>query len=216
MAKQNSVASKMLGVSVIGYARVSTKGQNLDGQLMVLRNAGVEVVFEEKASGVKVRSVLAEILAAIQPGQTLVVSTMERLGRRMVELMTIVNTFLERGIQLVCLKQNMHLGKPGNAMQDKMLAGVFAVMAELERDIVLTRQSAGVERGQQQGKFAGRPKQHNPEAERVVARVVKGELSFTDGARICAGLKKPIERTTFARWVRAAKQPQVIACPASD
>ena len=68
-------------MSNIGYARVSTREQNLDMQITALRKAGCEKIFSEKVSGVKERPVLKECLSYLREGDTLVVYKFDRIGR---------------------------------------------------------------------------------------------------------------------------------------
>ena len=75
----------------IGYARVSTTGQNLDMQLDSLRKASCEKIFTEKESGVKDRPVLNELLSYIRQGDELVVYKLDRLGRSLKELLNIAS-----------------------------------------------------------------------------------------------------------------------------
>src|SRR5205809_5340138 len=78
---------------VIGYARVSTEDQNLDGQLDALRAAGCAEILEERASGGdRARPVLARLLRQIGPGETIVVTRLDRFARSLSHLLEIVET----------------------------------------------------------------------------------------------------------------------------
>ena len=76
----------------IGYARVSTTGQNLDMQLAALSDAKCEKIFTEKESGVKDRPVLNELLSYIRQGDELVVYKLDRLGHSLKDLRTSLMT----------------------------------------------------------------------------------------------------------------------------
>ena len=91
----------------IGYARVSTTAQNLDMQIEALNKAGCEKIYTEKESGVKERLVLKELLSFIRQGDTLVVYKLDRLGRSVRELLTMVDDLREKGISLIALQDNM-------------------------------------------------------------------------------------------------------------
>ena len=80
----------------IGYARVSTTGQNLDMQLDSLMKAGCEKIYTEKESGVKERPVLNELLSYIRQGDELVVYKLDRLGRSLKDLLNIVDDLQTR------------------------------------------------------------------------------------------------------------------------
>src|SRR5690348_5009347 len=80
-----------IGAMLIGYARVSTEDQNLDLQRDALTSAGCERIFEDKASGVRDdRPGLAEALSHLREGDCLVIWRLDRLGRRMIALLSFV------------------------------------------------------------------------------------------------------------------------------
>src|SRR5262245_20045551 len=85
---------------LVGYARVSTQDQNLDLQIDALKKAGCEKIFTDKMSGAKVRPGLDEALAFLRPGagDALVVWKLDRLGRRTVKLIQLIEELKERGI----------------------------------------------------------------------------------------------------------------------
>ena len=81
----------------IGYARVSTQGQNLELQLEQLGKAGCEKIYREVASGAKTdRPELQRLLKGLQPGSTLVVTRLDRLARSTIDLLTIIKTIADR------------------------------------------------------------------------------------------------------------------------
>ena len=85
-------------MTTIGYARCSTEGQSIEGQLAALRAAGAERVFSEKISGAKTdRKALAKALAALGPGDVLLVSRLDRLARSTRDLLNVLATVSERG-----------------------------------------------------------------------------------------------------------------------
>ena len=91
----------------IGYARVSTTDQNLERQLDMLRQAGAEIIFQEKMTGTKRdRPELNKLLSHMAPGDTVIVESLSRLGRSTKDLIELVELMKEKGVQLVrrCLK----------------------------------------------------------------------------------------------------------------
>lgn len=83
---------------IIGYARVSTDGQTLDAQQAALKAAGAERVFAEKVSGVVTdRKALGRAVAALEPGDVLVVTRLDRLARSTRDLLNVLATVAERG-----------------------------------------------------------------------------------------------------------------------
>ena len=88
---------------LVGYARVSTHDQNLDLQLDALHKAGCEKLFTDKMSGAKARPGLDEALTFLRARDTLVVWKLDRLGRSLIDLVTIINTLKEREIHFILL-----------------------------------------------------------------------------------------------------------------
>src|SRR5712691_6388093 len=83
---------------LVGYARVSTHDQNLDLQLDALQKAGCEKIFTDKMSGAKARPGLDDALSFLRSGDALVVWKLDRLGRRTVKLLQLIEALQERGI----------------------------------------------------------------------------------------------------------------------
>src|SRR3954453_6687000 len=81
----------------IGYARVSTSGQSADGQVQQLKAAGCGRVVQERASGAKTsRTALAALLGSLRPGDTLVVTRLDRLARSTIDLLMILKSIADR------------------------------------------------------------------------------------------------------------------------
>jgi len=140
---------------LIGYARVSTSEQNLDLQLDALKKAGCEKIYEDVASGSKTeRKGLNNILSYVRTGDTLVVWKLDRLGRSLRHLITVVNRMNESGVFFMSLQENIDTTTPGG----KMIFHVFGALAEFERDIIRERTLAGLAAARARGRKGGRPK----------------------------------------------------------
>lgn len=117
----------------IGYARVSTRDQNLASQLDHLTQAGCEIVFQEKASGAKIERVeLEKMLAMLRKGDVVYIDKLDRLGRSMKHLLELVSEFEKREVGLVSLKDSINTTTP----QGRLILNLFASLAEFERDII--------------------------------------------------------------------------------
>lgn len=133
----------------IAYMHVSTLDQNTDLQLDALRAAGCEVFFEDKASGAdRDRPQLAACLASLKSGDTLVVWSLSRLGRRLIHLIEIIDKLHKDGVEFVSLMDSIDTRTAmGRAMFQ--ITGVFA---ELERNVIRERTKAGIQAAKQRGK----------------------------------------------------------------
>ncbi|MGM2821244.1 recombinase family protein [Bacillus cereus group sp. Bce001] len=140
---------------IIGYARVSTFDQNLDRQIHYLTEYGCEKIIKEKFTGtIRERQGLVKLFDVIRKGDTVVVESISRLGRKTLDILSIIQQFEEIGIQFVSLKENMDTRTPtGKAMLQMM-----CVIAELERNLIAERVKEGLEASKKRGKKLGRPK----------------------------------------------------------
>lgn len=92
----------------IGYARVSTPGQNLDSQLDALKQAGCSKVFTDQVSGTtESRPGWDQLLAYARPGDTVVVAELSRMTRSLMHLLQVVKDFEDKGIELISLRENI-------------------------------------------------------------------------------------------------------------
>lgn len=139
---------------LIGYARVSTAGQDLALQIDALKAAGCTRIFEEKASGVRAeRPQLAAAMDYMRPGDTLVVWKLDRLGRSLKQLVTTIEAIKRDGINFRSLTEAMDT----NTTQGKMVFGIMSTLAEFERDLIRDRVNAGLSAARRQGRVGGRP-----------------------------------------------------------
>ena len=115
-------------MTLIGYARVSTQDQDLSGQLAALKGAGASTVFKEKVSGVKAdRPQLAKLMKALQPGDVVIVTKLDRLGRSTRELLNLLHQIDEAGAAF------KSLGDPlfdTTTSQGRLLSTMLAAFAD--------------------------------------------------------------------------------------
>jgi DNA invertase Pin-like site-specific DNA recombinase len=140
-----------------GYARVSTDDQNPALQLAALKEVGCRTVFKDKGiSGATTkRPALLRCLGALEPGDTLVVWKLDRLGRNLRDLIHMLDDLRERGVKFQSLTEAIDTSTPtGRAMWQ-----MIGVLAELERSLITERTKAGVKAAQSRGvKFGRKPK----------------------------------------------------------
>lgn len=162
----------------IGYARVSTRDQNLDMQLSALHGAGCERIFQEKASGVKERPELERCLQMLRPGDTLVVYKLDRLGRSLKNLVEIVYDLGKREVSITSIKDNID----ASTATGRMMINLFATLAEFERDMIAERCQAGRKAAKDRGVKFGR----KPGAKKIQEKARAAAALYKEGMTIPA------------------------------
>jgi DNA invertase Pin-like site-specific DNA recombinase len=137
----------------VAYIRVSTTEQNTDRQLADI-NVTFDKVFEDKASGKSTdRPALQDMLSYVREGDTVYVHSIDRLGRSLVDLKTIVTQLNDKGVAVHFDKENLEFqaGKQ-NPMQTLMF-DMLAAFAEFERSMIKERQREGIEKAKAKGVY---------------------------------------------------------------
>jgi len=140
----------------IGYARVSTSGQDLDLQRQLLTQAGCVRIFEEKVSGAKMeRPELMRLLDHLREGDLLIVSRLDRLARSTIDLLSIAEKLNRIGVGLQSLVEPwLNTTSPAG----QMIMTIFAGIAAFERSLIIDRTRAGREAAKRKGvKFGPKP-----------------------------------------------------------
>lgn len=139
----------------IGYARVSTKDQNLNLQIDALRQAGCEKIYEEVPSGARTaRPVLDHLLEQMRQGDLLTIWKLDRLGRSLKHLIEVVTDLNARGAGFKSLQENIDTTTSGG----KLVFHMFGALAEFERDLISERTQAGLKAARARGRVGGRPR----------------------------------------------------------
>lgn len=142
-------------MSKIGYARVSTRDQNLDSQTDTLKDYGCERIFSEKVSGRKYqRTELDRALDYMREGDTLVLTKLDRLGRTTKQLIELSQYLEDQGIDLEIIDMNINTK---DAM-GKMFFTMMSAFAELEANLLSERTKKGLDAARARGRSGGRPK----------------------------------------------------------
>lgn len=143
-----------------GYARVSTKqqvkGYSLEEQSAELKSNGCSVVYEEKGYSGKttIRPVLQELITALNSGDTLMVTKLDRLARNVPEGIALIKSLLQRNIRVHVL----NIGMLENTSLGKFFITTLLAVAELERSMIIERTQAGKEVARSKSGFKeGRP-----------------------------------------------------------
>jgi DNA invertase Pin-like site-specific DNA recombinase len=140
----------------VGYARVSTRDQNLALQLDALQAAGCELrdIYTDKASGkLADRPGLVQCLRRLRAGDVLTVWKLDRLGRSVQHLVSTVSGLDARGVQFRSLTEGLDTSTNGG----RLIFHIFAALAEFERGLIEERTQAGLEAARAKGRRGGRP-----------------------------------------------------------
>jgi len=142
-------------MSMIGYARVSSSGQSTDIQVQKLKEAGCNVVRQEKVSGRsrEGRSELETVMDFIQEGDTLTVTKLDRLGRSTRDVLNLVHELEQRGASLKVLEPAIDTSGP----MGTVVLTVLGMVSEMELGFIRERQMAGIEKAKAEGRYTGRP-----------------------------------------------------------
>jgi DNA invertase Pin-like site-specific DNA recombinase len=157
-----------------GYARVSTDGQSLEAQHEALRAAGAEQIFAEKISGAKRdRPALERCLGSLEPGDTVLVTKLDRLARSTRDLLNTLATIGEAGASF------KSLGDPWadtTTPHGRLMLTVLGGLAEFERHLILSRTNEGRVRAKARGvRFGRKPKLTKHQQGEALARLALGE-----------------------------------------
>jgi DNA invertase Pin-like site-specific DNA recombinase len=188
---------------LIGYARVSTADQDLQLQLEALQHAGCrdDQIFRDVASGAHTaRPGLEACVHALAPGDTLVVWRLDRLGRSMVHLVTVIEELLRRQVGFRSLCDG---AIDTTTASGELIFHLFSALAQFERRLIQERTRAGLAAARARGKQGGR-RPLRPEDPRVrMAYTMYGDQRLTV-PEICRSLR--ISPATFYRYVALGRR----------
>jgi len=133
----------------IGYARVSTVGQNLDSQLDALKKAGCTKIFADKESGIKKeRPGFCQALEYLRKGDTLVITELSRMSRSLAHLLKVVEELEEKGIKLESLRENINT----TTATGRAFLSIMGAISQMERELRAERTAAGREAARARGR----------------------------------------------------------------
>lgn len=138
----------------IGYARVSTQDQKLELQIDALQQNGCERIYQEKKSGKnKERPELEQMLAQLRPGDMVVVWKLDRLGRSLKDLVSLMDEFRSKGVEFVSLKDGINT----TTITGRFTFNIFASLSEFIRELIVENTMAGITAARARGRKGGRP-----------------------------------------------------------
>lgn len=142
------------------YARVSTSNQETDNQVINLKRLYPDAVFiEETASGAKARPELEKLVQQLQRGDELIVSSLDRLGRKTSEILTLIESLEKRGIILKSLREGLDY----STISGRLVTQILVSVSELERSLISQRTKSALAAKREKGIVGGRPRIHSDE-----------------------------------------------------
>jgi DNA invertase Pin-like site-specific DNA recombinase len=159
---------------IVGYCRVSTDGQSIEGQQALLKAAGAEKVYSEKVSGIVTeRKALTKAISALGPGDVLLVTRLDRLARSTRDLLNILDTISKAGAKFKSLADAW---ADTTTPHGELMVTVLAGLATFERHLIKARTDEGRKRAQARGiKFGRKPKLSAFQISEALARREAGE-----------------------------------------
>lgn len=188
-----------------GYARVSTRHQHEDRQVKALSKYGIrqEDIYVDKVSGLKEhRPALDRLLSVLRSGDTVVVSSFDRLARSTKQLLELAERFDKEGVRLVSLKENLDTSTP----QGKLFFTISAAFAEFERSLIQERREEGMAIAQEKGVRFGRPQSDEEKIEAAISLYLDGKLSVSSIAETCGVSRATIYNKLKARGISRGRK----------
>lgn len=186
---------------LIGYARVSTDGQNLDRQIDALTGAGVDkrMIYQEKMTGTKKdRPELDKMLDNLEIGDIIIISDLTRISRSTKDLLEIVEKIKKKGASIKSLKDTW-LDTTSDNPYNQFLLTVMSGLSQLERDLISQRTKEGLASAKARGRNGGRPSKQNEKGEMV-------RTLYNNGMRVADIVKQTdLSRSTVNRIIRVKK-----------
>lgn len=188
-----------MSIMDVGYARVSTQQQTLERQIDALTAAGVDPqrIYVDKISGAKnERPGLGALLEYVREGDVVVVASLDRLGRSLTGVLKTVEELRQRGVNLRSLKESID----STSSVGRMLMGIFATLAEYERELINERACEARAAARARGRQVGRRTKLSAEQMTYLTYLRTTDKTV---AEMCALLD--ISRATYFRYVKGSE-----------
>ena len=181
----------------VAYERVSTSGQSILRQDVMMQEQKIEKIFTEKISGKdRNRPELQKMLDFVREGDTVIIESISRLARSTRDFLNILNELELKHVILISLKESIDTSTPTG----RFLVSIFAALAQLEREQILARQQEGISAQKAAGTYnGGRPRIqiNTKEFNSVVLRWRAGEITAVQAMK-----DLDLSKTTFYRLVK--------------
>lgn len=185
---------------LLGYARVSTNEQDLTPQKDALKKARCKMIYTDVASGVRtIRPGLEACLKNLKPGDTLLVWRLDRLGRSISHLVTLIEKLRRQGIGFKSICDGVI---DTTTASGDLVFNIFSALAQFERRLIQERTRAGLAAARARGRLGGRKPIDSQNPKVKMAQKMHQDKSLSIG-EICESLK--ISRPTLYRYLQIKK-----------
>ena len=191
-------------VQRIGYGRVSTSDQNAESQEDALKASGCDKVYLETMTGTKKdRPELNKVMDVLRSGDTLVVTRLDRLGRSAKDLLDIVTSLEERGVDFEVLEQSINTKTP----EGKMLFTIISSFAEFERAIMRDRTIEGLAAARARGRMGGRPAKFDAKQKAKIYKLYSDGVYVSDLMQMFGAARPTIYKVINEMKMTTASTP---------
>jgi DNA invertase Pin-like site-specific DNA recombinase len=188
---------------LIGYARVSSRDQNLDSQLDMLKAAGCKKIFKEKVSGVsEARVEWDKLMEYVRPGDTVVIAELSRMTRSLMHLLQLNKDFEEKGVNLKSLRESIDT----STATGRAFVSIMGAVNQMERELKTERAAAGRKSAKARGRTGGRPRTDEKKLEQ--AKILYDNSDYT-AAEVCK--ISGVGRRTLFRYLDEMNKAEVEA-----
>ena len=194
-----------------GYVRVSSRDQNEERQVLAMRDAGVEsgcIVIDKQSGKDLDRPGLQKLYQLMQSGDTLIIKSIDRLGRNYDDILKVWRDLTERGIGIAVLDMPLLNTAKDRDLTGKLIADIvlqlLSYVAETERNFIRQRQAEGIAAAKARGVHFGRSAINRPSGWDVYCqRFSTGEITGR-----AAAMRLGISHSTFYRWYREFRKEE--------
>lgn len=179
---------------VYGYARVSTRQQDLSRQLDLLDRYECNKIYTEKISGVRAnRPELNKLKKRVKENDKIIIESFSRLGRSTKDLIDLVYFFEKKGVKVISIKENFDTQTP----QGKLMMTVFQAFSQFERDLIVQRTKECLISARARGRQGGRPKVNERELKKALNLYRSEQYSVSEIVEMTG-----ISRATLYRYLK--------------
>ena len=196
---------------IYAYMRVSTPHQTVENQHYALLKFAdqhalrVDAWITETGSGAKTYTerVLGQLLTQLTPHDTLLVTELSRLGRRLMELMQLLHILMEKRVTVISVKEGLEVGDTLNA---KVLAFAFGLTVDIERSLIAARTREALARRRQEGQRLGRPPGRLSKQTKLTGRDQEIRMFLQKKVAVAAIARlMGVHRTTMAHYITSRR-----------